>query len=493
MYKIVVKQTHIIINNYNFGDCPKLENSFKVWDKATFSCYYKQIEYNNETKQLIIPKGVDLGFIESLFNVKAYIDFSYNKFCSNSDSIGIRYKPRDERQVEALRFLSGQGNYFYTKNSSQLMLSLGTGAGKTYLSIVYISMLNVKTIVITDSNNWLEQWKERIQEHSSINTREIYQIKGSTSIISLLNKTPEELNSNKIYLVTHSSLSSYANNNGWGSLNELFAHLGIGLKIFDEAHIDFDNISRIDFHTNVMKTLYLTATPAKGDVRENEIYRLYFKNIPKFNAQDTPHTHYLAIKYKSEMTAMEISNCCNRHGFNKTAYCDLLISKPNFNMLLHIIINILIPMPGKKLIFLATNNAVQYVYNWIMTNYPQNNDNSFVGIFTSLNPDKQSALDCNIILTTSKSAGAALDIPNLMVSVQLAEPTKSEPQNRQRFGRTRNYNSLYIDCIDISCQITRNYYIQNLNMFGKYALSVKEKYFDNNKLYEMYTNIINNK
>ena len=68
----------------------------------------------------------------------------------------------------------------------------------------------------------------------------------------------------------------------------------------------------------------------------------------------------------------------------------------------------------------------------------------------------------------------SVDIKGLTCSIQLAEPTKSEPQNRQRLGRTRGYNTFYIDIIDDDCAITRSYYINNLPMFETYAMSIKE-------------------
>lgn len=484
MYKIVIKPTHIEINNYNLGDCPKLENSFRLWNKATFTYYYKQIEYDENNKILYVPRGIDIYYIEELFNVVSFYDNTVDRFEHNKSNTLIKYKPRDNKQIEALKFLTSQGCYQYNKSSNQLMLSLNTGSGKTYLGIAYIALMNLKSIIITESNSWLEQWDERIQEHSNITNREIYYIKGSPSILSLMKKTNEELSQYKIYLITHSTISRFASSNGWNSIRELFIHLGIGIKIFDEAHLDFDNITKIDFHTNTLKTLYLTATPAKGDEQENNIFRLYFKNIPKlilFDPNTDPHTNYLAIRYKSGLDMLEMSSCMNIHGFNKTAYCDQVIYKDNFDYILRIVMNILLKLPGKKLLFLATNKGVDFVYKWILANYPEFNENT-IGIFTSLNPNKELALNCPLILTTSKSAGAAVDIPRLTCSVQLAEPIKSEPQNRQRFGRTREYNSLYIDLVDESCSVARKYYIGNLPMYEKYALSVKETSFTQQEL-----------
>ena len=483
MYKIVVKQTYIIINDYTFGDYPKIENCFRTWDGVTHSLHYKCIEYDDTNKTLTLPRGMDISLLEKVIGVKAYYENKNSPFRYNNDKTLVRYKPKNEKQIETLSFLLGKGQYRYTKNYSQLAVNLNTGAGKTYLGIAYMSALNIKSVIITCSVDWLNQWKTRITEHTNILPRDICFIDGSDHARILMSKSPEEIDRNKIYLITHGTIASLASNNGWDYISQLFTHLGIGIKIFDEAHLHFDNITAIDFHTNVYRTLYLTATPAKSDERENEIFQTYFKNVPNivlFDPNSDPRTRYIAIRYKSGLDAKEISKCNTLYGFNRLIYCDQVIYKRNFDLICRVIMDIISRMRGKKLIFLSTNNAVMYMYEWIICNYPEYDN--MVGIYTSINDDKESAKSKNIILTTSQSAGAALDISDVVCSVQLAEPYKSETQNRQRLGRTRGANTFYIDLIDDSCSTTSKYYINNLPLFEKYALSTKEMRFTNVEL-----------
>ena len=242
-------------------------------------------------------------------------------------------------------------------------------------------------------------------------------------------------------------------------------------------------MSNIDYNTGTYKTVYLTATPARGNDSEDAIFQIYFKNVPKiflYDPENDPHTNYIALRYTSKMSPREISKCINKYGFNKMLYCDKLIHKPAFGKICHIVFDLISNMNGKKLIFLATNNAVSYMYTWILHNYPEYYGQ--VGVFTSINPEKEKALQCQIILTTTKSAGAAVDIPGLICSVNLAEPTRSKPQNQQRFGRTRDYNTYYIDVIDDTSKITVKYYTLNLPMFETYALSTKEIRFSEREL-----------
>ena len=143
-------------------------------------------------------------------------------------------------------------------------------------------------------------------------------------------------------------------------------------------------------------------------------------------------------------------------------YNDIVILKQNFDYISRIVMDMISKIPGKKLLFFSTNNSIVFFYNWLRYNYSEYAND--IGIYTSINPDKASAKNNTLILTTSKSAGACLDIDDLMVCINMAEPTKSLPQNQQRFGRTRKYNSFYIDLVDISVKPIYNYYKKLDNM-----------------------------
>lgn len=477
--KIVVYHNKIVINNYNSGDIPALEGMFDIYDKNTH--LYKTIGaiYDKTNMTFTLPRGMDIGKIESIVGSYAFYERGYNRPKSNDNQILIKYPPKDEKQELALKFLTGKGEYSYTKKYNQLFLALNTGAGKTYLGLVYTALLNVKTIIITSNVGWLNQWKDAIIEHTNIVDSEVRFISGSTAISSILNSKTKSYNNQKIFMITHDTVLSYAQNNGWKSINVLFKKLGIGLKIIDEAHLNFENIYNLDFASPIYKTLYLTATPSRGDASQNRVYQEYFSNVPildLFDPSNDPHTHYIALLYKSGMKDYEVTACHNMHGFSKTMYCDAVIMKENFDYVSRIVMDMVNNIRGKKLFFFSTNNAIIFFYNWLRYNYSEYAND--IGIYTSINPDKEEAKEHTIILTTSKSAGACLDIKDLMVCINMAEPTKSPPQNQQRFGRTRAYNSFYIDVVDTSVKTIYNYYKQSLPMYDKYALDTKEIVFN---------------
>lgn len=477
--KIVVYNNKIVINNYNYGDIPALEKIFDVYDKVNHLYRTVGAIYDSTNKTYTIPRGVDINKIEHLIDSYAFYEKGYNKPKSNTNPILIKYPPKDEKQALALKFLMGKDEYSYTKNYNQLFLALNTGAGKTYLGIVYTALLNTKAVVITTSVEWLNQWKDSFIEHTNMIPSEIFSISGSQMINKILKSPSNAYDKYKIFTLSHDTILSYAQNNGWQSIDVLFKKLGIGLKIIDEAHLNFDNICNIDYASSIYKTLYLTATPVRGDIAENRVYQEYFSCVPMlslFDPDNDPHTHYIALLYRSGMNSLEAASCHNIHGFSKASYCDAVIMKENFDYISRIVMDMVSNIPGQKLFFFSTNNAVVFFYNWLRYNYSElAND---IGIYTSINPDKAKAKQNTIILTTSKSAGACLHINNLTVCVNMAEPTKSPPQNQQRFGRTRGMNTFFIDVVDTSVKTVYNYYKDSLPMYDKYALSTKEIVFN---------------
>ena len=488
--KIVVRHTRIEVNNYEWGDNPQLEYIFSVWDPLRHTSFSKAIEYNEEEKKLILPRGIDIPWLEGQFNYDAVIDKRCDPY-STIEPIPIKYLTKDDKQKEILQFILGKDKYYYTKTKSQLSVNSSTGSGKTFLTVGSICFSGSRAIIITSSINWLEQWKARILEYTPLNENKIYMIAGASSINKL--KIRQNAEDYTIFLASHSTIKSYGDKNGWGAVEELFKMLKVGMKVYDEAHLYFDNMAKIDFHSNTRKTLYLTATPQRSNKDEDAIYQLYFKNIPSidlFDANKDPHVNYVAIHFNSHPHPTDISKCKNVYGFDRIAYTNYIVKRPNFIMLLYILIDMVFNAPGKVLIYVGVNSAIKVVYDTICEQFPFLANN--IGIYTSLTTvNKHEQLHKKIILSTTKSCGAASDIKDLMVTINLAEPFKSPVLAQQTLGRTRAYDSLYIDVVDSGFYFTKKYYEAKKPVFRQYAKSCKDIKFSDEELESRSLAIVN--
>jgi hypothetical protein len=257
----------------------------------------------------------------------------------------------------------------------------------------------------------------------------------------------------------------------------------VGLKFYDEAHLFFDNMCYIDFYTNTYKTYYVSATPARSDKHENVIYGYYFRNVPSiclFDQNTDPHTSYTAMIYNSKPTPQQISDCKGPYGLDRNKYTNYVVKQENFYLLLHIImINYVMHTSGKTLMYVGTNSAIEIVKQWLEEHYPM----FTYGVYTSvITNNKSSQLDKRVILSTTKSAGAAMDIAGLELTVVLAEQFKSEVLARQTLGRTRASDTRYIDIVDNGFHYTRKYYEYKRPIFDKYATSCEEERYSHNTL-----------
>ena len=480
MSKLIVKNTCLKIEDYEIGDNPELEKYFVIYNPTTHQYYYEGLHYDTNTRTLYLPRGIDVYFVEKCLDTKAIVERNmYNEFDKYND-IYLKKLPRDDIQKEALRFTIGKGEYKDTAYKSQLQVNLYTGKGKTYISIATSAYMGIKSIIITSQGTWLDQWRDKIKEYTNVSDKEIYNIKGVGCIYRLLTKSPEEIKQIKYFTVTHSTLKSYGDKHGWDKITELFEYLRIGLKFIDEAHLNFDNMLMIDYYTNVYKTYYISATALRSNEFENKIYQLAFKNvlaIDLFDPEVDPHTEYLSMIYNSKPTPQQISSCKNQYGLDRNKYTNLIVKNENFYRLLTILLEIIEEHVGlyeKCLIYIGTNNAIAEVYNWIIENHHEFYNN--VGIYTSMVSDEEKldALNKRLILSTTKSAGAAVDIPNLKMTVVLAEPFKSEVLARQTLGRTRADNTMYIEIVDRGFNQIKKYYNYKKPIFDKYATECTE-------------------
>ena len=491
--RIKVGSSQIIVEDYTLGECQSLEKNFSVWNPITHRYDILGMYYDKEHRRLYLPRGLDIYRIKGYLNERYHDVIPPNNY-QTIDNILMKYQPRDDEQKVALRFMCGVNEFEDNFNQSQLCLSLQTGKGKTYCSVATASFLKIKCIVITHSNTLLKQWSDNIKEYTNLVDDDILFINGSPMMNMILNKKSQKAERAKIFMCTHATIRSFADTYGWEKLNDVFKNLGIGIKFIDEAHKNFNNMLMIDFFTNVYKTYYVTATPQRSDWKENKIYQLSLKNVPNidlFNEDNDPHTSYLAIKWNSRPTAIQISSCHNSYGLDRNKYVDYVTQQPNFYKIMTIVMDMVIKCNGRVLMYIGTNDGILRVYNWIGKNYPEFLGS--VGIFTSL-VSKEEKINRErpkkLLLSTTKSAGEGEDIRGLKMTIVVAEPFKSEVLTRQTLGRTRDRNTMYIELVDMGFSQIKKFYYHKLSIFNKYATDTNDTIIDQYELDRRYENIM---
>ena len=65
MSKILVCTSKIIVQDYDLGDSPELENNFKVYDPICHKFNTLGMYYDKENHKLYLPRGLDIWKIKS--------------------------------------------------------------------------------------------------------------------------------------------------------------------------------------------------------------------------------------------------------------------------------------------------------------------------------------------------------------------------------------------------------------------------------------------
>lgn len=465
--KIEVRHTSILINNYKLGDNIQLENMLSVYDKKYHRMKPIAYMYDEKSSTLYIPRGIRLSMLENMFNEQATIIYEANP----SDKVIIHTKtpPKDDMQRKAISFIVGEGNDSYTKKYPQLLIQLPTGSGKTYIISASLEFLGTKAFIILPTDKLKLQMIKSLCEFTDIGKGYIKNIKSVDDIEKIINDPYPKW---KVYVACHSALITAANKNGWYILEKLFKHTGIGVKIYDEAHLYFENMLNIDFHTNTKKTIYVTATFKRSDYSENLVFMRSFNNVISYgdNLSNNYRKHvvYLGVKYNSKPSISEQCHLITNMGFNKIRYSEYQSEQDEFYDTINFLIKYFRSYEGKIMILSTTIDSVCKIKKFIEDNF---SDLSVSEYHSKVNKnEKEKAFKSDIICTTPKSAGTGVDINGLR-TVIMCEAYSSEVEAEQVSGRLREYSenddTFYVELIDYGFDKVVKMWKNRLRVFKK--------------------------
>lgn len=459
--EIKVLQTHIEISPYEIGEQPELELNNCIKEKIVIRGNYivkpsPVFVYKESSKTLLLPRGLtSVSLLEELFNVQAY---SSNK-CDPFDraTIQLLNKPRDSKQDKAIRFLTNDVGFEANKRYGRKLLEFDTGVGKTFCAITSICKIGAKAAIIVDKEGLMKQWISAISEFTNMMEEEVFKVKGAKSVDKLLSG---KCKGYKLFLVSHQTITAYAQSHGLNSITEIFRAMNVGIKVFDEAHKMMKGTILIDLLTNTCETWYLTATALRSNKDENIIYKKIYGPIPTLVYKRKKEDAYIKttiLEMNSKATQMDQSLMKTFKGLSNAKYMEYIAfndkSRKLFLQALSLVIDACnsVPETGKLAVIVGKRNVAKYVYEIIPKLFPQYKGN--VGLYTSdVKGDKKDLQkEKDIIVTTYKSFGEGMDVEDLRF-VYMTESFSSEVIISQTMGRLREIGgtSYFIMLIDTS-------------------------------------------
>jgi superfamily II DNA or RNA helicase len=462
MLRVHIKPTSIWLYPYTLHLCYKLEKILGIFDiylkKYTAFLYEFDREENKNIGVLKIPKGLGLDTVKSCLDSQdegekpieyTIVDDSMVYASPRKIQFQMKKPPRNEEQLKSIEYLN-------KTQERQKMLCLDVGRGKTYCATHFICDQGYASLII--SYNLSDQWFNKISEYTDCTGgKDIILIVGSSFLEDCI-KNPKKYNA-KIYICSLSTLVSFAQNNGKAALQKIVDNLGIGIKVFDEAHTRFLQFNMVDLNMQVAQTVYLTATPGRSNVQEKRMFSKIYSNVKTYgNTISGYNDHYTIrfITYDSKPSTGKRSLFKTIRGLKSTNYSRYLFD--TYPYFAHdLVTQYMIPIfdedkDAKVLIIIDWLRDMVLIRDQFKNNDYVIKNKLSVGVHSQVvkNPkEREEQLKSNIIIGSIGSMQNGKDIPNLRAIFPFTQ-FSSEIVAQQLLGRLRAIKGKEVIYYDIA-------------------------------------------
>lgn len=441
-----VFNTHMELYPYSKEDYPVIEDMYTAVDK--FSQKEFPCGYIIEDGKLFLPRGTPVSKVEYITGIKANHLIQSDPNSQMSRQFHSVYDPRDKLQEDSIKFLTTEGG-------NQLGLNLSTGLGKTFCVAYSSTKLNEKTIIITPNEGLKQQWIATYHRMFDYRPKNLMNISGSNVMHAIMEDAIDPVD---IYFVNHQTLRSYMTSLNGYALHKFFKKIEVGIKVYDESHMEFANILLIDFFSNTNRTWYLTATFDRSDKTESICFKRAFHSVITFGEMESKevvekHVIYHIVNINSRATPKDRAKVIGYQGMSAHSYGRYAFKEDQNQTAYHaikLILKKIEDLEGKTLIFVPLIDAVDDIVKKLKKDCPNKTVAAYHSKITK--EEKESAEKKDIIVTTIKSCGTGKDIPG-MRSIICVEPIASKVVAEQMLGRLRPYAkdkfTYFFDIVDV--------------------------------------------
>ena len=252
-----------------------ISNELSKWNPAYFRRENIGFWYNEEQKEMRIPRGYPLANIKQAFPNHEYREYTSDLNYEKID-IGLLNYPRDYIQENSLAFMTGNMPFEFTRKETQLYVDLDTGTGKTFLMVATACYFQTRCVIFIPPISKIgNQWMDTLDKFTTLNRDEYLYVKGSEMCKDIIKGKYKKV---KVFIIPRSTVLSFVRkyDDDWNMLTRLVDAMNVGIKGIDEAHMDFNTIVNIDCFTNVPKTYYMSSSPSRSEKTEKIIYKKVF-------------------------------------------------------------------------------------------------------------------------------------------------------------------------------------------------------------------------
>lgn len=338
----------------------------------------------------------------------------------------------------------------------------------TYCTGYGIGLYKKKALIIMHRDNLRAQWNESLYMMNGFDHARVHEIDTTQELYNIAHGDYD--NDYDIYLITHATFRAGLKRIGDIKIAQnICKNLGIGVKVIDEAHLEFKDILLLDIVCNVKRNIYLTATPGRSQREENAIYWKVF-NSATFYAPSTELNNNAPNKWMDYVTVRMSSDCkpniyryqvTRGKGMSAVSYGKWVIAydkkKRHFKCCKDIIMECFDRDPNAKvLVLIPLINLCESLMDFLIEELDKEDKFKYALSIRTINSnnskgDNAYSKKADVIISTLGSMGVGTDVKGLTDIINMT-PYCSKLTAEQSLGRVRYAGKIghYYDIVDQS-------------------------------------------
>lgn len=396
-------------------------------------------------------------------------------------SVGLKIKshfvPRDYQEPIIEYFLTQTSQSGLNKDQllKQNFIGIQTGEGKTLTSAFCADRMG-KRLLVCGRPLFLKKWVEDVFEIFDVKKNETISVQGGSQLKGLISIAKEpEFEKVKIILVSLPTLrnwfSSYetlgskdCKESGYDiDPEQFYEHLGVGLRLIDEVHIDFHFNFIHDLYTNIHKSISLSATLLNLNPFMEKMYNVAYPKVDRYNGGELKkYTKAYAVLYQFGQHRRVRTTEFGSNSYSHIAFEKSIMSKNNPGLLtnycglIYDILNIKF-LPGfkkgvKAVVYASTKIMCGAIADFLKEQLPELDVRRYIE-----GDPYENLQDADVRVTTIQSGGTGHDIKGL-TDVVMTNCIQSIQQNIQVLGRLREIKDgetrfFYLTCYTLEKQM----------------------------------------
>jgi len=337
----------------------------------------------------------------------------------------------------------------------------------TFVAILCMLRLKLRTVFIF-KGGYADRWVGDLEEKIHFKKGELLVVRGAGGLTRVMEMALEGELTAKALIITYGTMRDYLKDyeqfNGNSEIypiapQDFYQKMGIGFRVIDEVHQEFHLNFRQDLYTHTYKSLSLSATMESSDQFMNKVYDIAYP----IRRRNDGGGYIAFISVKAVLYRFEDPRTIRFKG-GTGGYSHNELEKSvmkqkdkyaNYKKMIAFMVERFygsVREDGQKmLVFCASVEMCTHVAQMLQSIYPTLKVARYCQ-----DDDYKDLLEADIGVSTILSAGTAVDIPNLRVTL-MTTAIDSRQSNEQTLGRTRMLRDwpdvtpefIYLVCEDI--------------------------------------------